>query len=76
MLADYFGHRLNLAPGEVTLQTVLAHLPEETEALETLFTTVEQRRYGSHSGGGSREEMKGLLRQLGATLRKCERMKL
>ncbi len=75
-LTDYLGHRLNLAPGEVTLQTVLARVPRETEALEVLFSTIEQRRYGLRSGDGSKEEMKALLRQLNATLRKCERMKL
>jgi len=75
-LTDYFGHRLNLAPGEVTLQTVLTRVPKETEALETLFSTIEQRRYGLRSGEGSKEEMKALLQQLNTTLRKCERMKL
>lgn len=75
-LADYFGHRLNLAPGEVTLQTVLDRVPRETEALETLFNTIEQRRYGIHSGEASKDEMKALLKQFNATLRQCERMKL
>jgi len=75
-LTDYFGHRLNLAPGEVTLQTVLSRMPKEAEALETLFNTIEQRRYGLHSGDGSKKEMKALLQQLAAMLRKCERMKL
>ena len=75
-LTDYFGHRLNLAPGEVTLQTVLTRVPRETEALEALFSTIEQRRYGLRSGDDSKEEMKALLRQLNHTLRKCERMKL
>ncbi len=75
-LADYFGHRLNLAPGEVDLQTVLARMPQESEALETLFNTIEQRRYGLGSGKSSKAEKKILLRQLAATLRKCERIKL
>ena len=75
-LADYFGHRLNLAPGEVDLQTVLARMPQESEALETLFNTIEQRRYGLGSGKSSTAEKKILLRQLAATLRKCERIKL
>jgi hypothetical protein len=74
-LADYFGHRLNLAPGEVTLQAVLARFPGESAALETLFNTVEQRRYGIRSGQGGPDEMKALLQQLEITLRKCERMK-
>ncbi len=75
-LADYFGHRLNLAPGEVDLQTVLARMPNESEALETLFNTIEQHRYGLGSGKSSKAEKKILLRQLAATLKKCERIKL
>jgi len=75
-LADYFGHRLNLLPGDVTLQAVLARVPGETETLVTLFNTVEQRRYGLDAGESSKEEMKALLKQLNTTLRKCERMKI
>lgn len=75
-LTAYFGHRLNLSPGDVTLQTLLARIPEESKSLETLFSTIEQRRYGLNTGGGSKEEMKVLLQQLSTTLRKCERMKL
>lgn len=75
-LADYFGHRLNLAPGEVTLQAVLARFPSQSEALEVLFNVVEQRRYGIRSGEtGSTAEMKVLIRQLSTTLKKCERAK-
>ena len=74
-LVDYFGHRLNLAPGQITLQTVLSHLPEENETIESLFSTIEQRRYGLRSSESSHKEMKTTLKQLTATLRKCERMK-
>ncbi len=74
-LSDYFGHRLNLAPGDVSLSVVLARLPQERESLTNLFNTIEQRRYGIQSKG-EMEEMKNLLRQLNATLRKCERIKL
>lgn len=75
-LADYFGHRLNLAPGEVTLAAILGRLPGDTEAIETLFSTIEQRRYGRASQADGTPEMKALLRQLSDTLRTCERMKL
>lgn len=76
-LAEYFGHRLNLAPGEVSLPIVLAQLPQETEALTVLFNTIEQRRYGFHSENDKpKDEMKALLQQLTATLKKCERIKL
>ena len=75
-LIEYFGHRLNLAPGEVTLQSVLARMPQEADALEALFNTIEQRRYGLGAGTHSKAEMKSLLKQLNTTLRKCERIRL
>jgi hypothetical protein len=75
-LTDYFGHRLNLSAGEISLPVVLARLPQESNALETLFNTIEQRRYGFHGGDTSREEMKTLLRQLTVTLKTCARIKL
>ncbi len=76
-LADYFGHRLNLAPGEVSLPMVAARVPQQAEALEKLFNTIEQRRYGARSESEKpKAEMKQLLRLLVATLKKCERIKL
>ena len=73
-LTEYFGHRLNLAPGEVSLPAVLARLPQQANVLENLFNTVEQRRYGIQSGD-HHENMKDLLKQTTTTLRQCERMK-
>ncbi|MEE9367307.1 MAG: BatD family protein [Pontiella sp.] len=76
-LVEYFGHRLNLAPGEVTLNAVLSRIPEDQDALTNLFNSIEQRRYGLQSAEStSKEEMKTLLRELTATLKKCERRKL
>lgn len=76
-LAAYFGHRLNLAPGEVSLPTVLARIPDGHPEIEDLFNTVEQRRYGIQSSdGAAKDEMKQLLKKLTATLKECERMKL
>ena len=75
-LMDYFGHRLNLAPGEVTQSAVLTRIPSEARELEALFSVIEQHRYGMRSGEGAPKEMKALLKQLTCTLRKCERMKL
>ena len=76
-LAEYFGHRLNLAPGEISLQTVLARIPGETAAIEHLFNDLEQRRYGIRSREGDPgNEMKALLRELASVLKQCERMKL
>ena len=76
-LAEYFGHRLNLAPGEVSLQAVLKSFPDESETLQTLFKTVEERRYGIQSNAAhSKEEMKTLLNHLTTTLKTCERIKI
>jgi hypothetical protein len=76
-LAEYFGHRLNLAPGEVTLDAVIKKLPQEKAALENLFKTIEQRRYGIQSTGeNTKDDMKMLLGELTATLKKCERRKI
>lgn len=74
-LTEYFGHRFNLAPGDVTLETVLARVPKESEAIESLFNTTEQRRYGIGDAPPMNEK-KALLKQLTSTLKKCERMKL
>jgi hypothetical protein len=76
-LTEYFGHRLNLAPGEVTLQTVLARIPGEPADIEYLFNEIEQWRYGIRSHEGNpKDEMKALLRKLSSVLKHCERVKL
>lgn len=75
-LADYFGHRLNLPPGDVTLQAVLARVPDEKDAIASLFSTIEQRRYGIQPETDPQDEMKALLNRLSTTLKKCERMKI
>jgi hypothetical protein len=74
-LTEYFGHRFNLAPGEVTLQSVLERIPDEDRAIEQLFSITEQRRYGIRDGERDPAEMKNLLRQLIALLKKCERIR-
>ena len=75
-LAEYFGHRLNLPPGDITLRAVLTRMPQQTEELESLFDIIEQRRYGLNSGTNSKMEMDALLKQLMTTLKQCERIKL
>jgi hypothetical protein len=76
-LAEYFGHRLNLAPGEVSLHAVLKTFPDENHAIENLFNTIEQRRYGIQSDAAhSKDEMKKQLRELTTTLKTIERIKL
>lgn len=76
-LVEYFGHRLNLAPGQVTLQAVLTRVPRASKDVEQLFNTIEQRRYGIRSGESAPlPEMKALLHHLATTLKRCERMKL
>jgi hypothetical protein len=76
-LAEYFGHRLNLAPGEVELQAVRNAFPKQQASIDHLFNTIEQRRYGFTSEAPlSSGEMKILLKELTATLKTCERVRL
>ncbi|MEI6890746.1 MAG: BatD family protein [Pontiella sp.] len=76
-LAGYFGHRLNLAPGEVSLPVVVGTFPEMRKDLETLFHTIEQRRYGIQSESDpTKAALKGLLKKLTKTLKACERIRV
>ncbi|MBN2684023.1 MAG: protein BatD [Pontiellaceae bacterium] len=74
-LTAYFGHRFNLAPGEITLQIVQDKVPEEADAIQQIFDTIEQARYASGTNSRSPSDMKDLLSRLTQILRKCERMK-
>jgi len=74
-LAEYFGHRFNLSPGQISLEVVLAWMPDEADTIEHLFTTIEKQRYGIQSEQASQAEMKKLLKLLVETLKKCERVK-
>jgi hypothetical protein len=75
-LAAYFGHKLNLAPGEITLQILRSRIPDQADAIEQLYNQIEQRRYDIQTATGeSPDQMKALLNQLVATLKQCERMK-
>jgi hypothetical protein len=76
-LAEYFGHRLNLAPGDVALQAVRNAFPKQQASIDHLFNTIEQRRYGFTAGSPlSSGEMKTLLKELTSTLKTCERVRL
>jgi hypothetical protein len=76
-LAEYFGHRLNLSPGEVSLQAVLRAFPEQQDRIAPLFNQVEERRYGIQSDAAEADhEMKSLLSELNTVLKSCERVKL
>jgi hypothetical protein len=74
-LADYLGHRLNLAPGEVSANKVAEKIPQQAEALTELFNTIEQRRYGASASEDSVAEMKQILKRIEQVLAKCERIK-
>ncbi len=75
-LAAYFGHRLNLAPGEISQQLAADAFAAERERIAEVFSSIELHRYGIQSGDGSKEEMKRQLKALTALLKKCERVKL
>ncbi|MFA7256773.1 MAG: BatD family protein, partial [Kiritimatiellales bacterium] len=77
-LADYFGHRLNLPPGDVTSSTVLLTLsrasldPEQINALRAIFEQVEASRYGLQTEK-SPENMGKLLTTVEQILKRCEK---
>lgn len=81
-LTDYFGHRLNLPPGEVSPQRALSALsgagfdPEQLNILRNLFEQIEASRYGLTSGSGNPERMKTMLGQTERILHLSQKMRL
>jgi hypothetical protein len=79
-MADYFGHRLNLLPGDVTSSTVLQAMsragfdPEQINMLRMIFEQVEASRYGQ-SGSVSPENMEKLQSGLEQILKQSEKAK-
>lgn len=79
-LAVYFSHRLNLPIGDISASVLLDRFSEdaqqEKEALQALFSEIEQKRYGIGAGETSPDAMRTQLNQLKQILKQCERMKL
>lgn len=79
-LTDYFGHRLNLPPGDVTASTVLTALtragldPESISTLQKAFERVEASRYGQPSNQS--ENLNELQNAIEKILKRCENMRL
>jgi len=79
-LADYFGHRLNLPPGDITSVTVLRALTRagiesaQIEELRTLFDRLEARRYGLPATENI-ENLKSLQSSLEKILKSCEKVR-
>ncbi|MFA5688470.1 MAG: BatD family protein [Kiritimatiellales bacterium] len=77
-LADYFGNRLNLPPGDVTADIVLRSLEQENFSAESvaelriIFDRVEISRYGIDAAK-TPEEMKAVQRSLEQILKHCEK---
>jgi hypothetical protein len=80
-LAAYFADRLNLAPGEVTQDVVVAAVtrgglgPDDVQGLRDLFHTCEQERFGA-AGNASGKEQRDLLDRLSHLLRRCEKIRV
>ena len=75
-LTEYFGDRLILAPGEVTVQAVLSEFPDQAEEIQLIFEVVEQYRYGVVGNKEIPEdEMQTFFALLNEILKKCERVK-
>jgi hypothetical protein len=88
VLTTYFGHRFNLAPGEVAAEEVSRRLqraglpvPEVVE-IRQLFTDCESHRFGSGESAASalseseRQVWQLRLNRLSQLLRQCERLRL
>lgn len=79
-LTTYFGNRLNLAPGEVARDRVVAAFaaaqvdPETLGAIGRLFDVCDEARYAGAAAGatGMRDRVDALVRILG----RCERARL
>ena len=77
-LADYFGNRLNLPPGDITPAVVLRELQQKkfneqsAGELRTIFEQVELSRYGI-AGAKTPAEMKAAQRSLEQILKQCEK---
>ena len=86
-LAAYFGNRLNLAPGEVSFETLAAVAQRATVPddllgqARVLFARCEQERFGRDTLAGQTvavmpDEGAALLEELNAVLRAFEKIKL
>ena len=81
-LAAYFGHRLNLPPGEVTSTAALQALTragfarEKINTLHKIFEQVEASRYGFLEDGKSPDTMEKMQSSLEQILKQCEKEKL
>jgi len=70
-LTEYFGHRLNLSPGEVESARVQRAFPDQAEEIASLFTASEAARYGQASDANMKQDHK----RLKALIRRCEKSK-
>jgi hypothetical protein len=84
-LSSYFGHRLNLRPGEISGETVVGRLagagldPADLSRLEEIFSLSEQERFGRPLSGSAslstsdRQRLAGLLDDVGRLLQACDK---
>jgi len=80
-LAEYFGNRLNLPPGDIDSPTILQALKQaavdgkQIDKLRSVFEHVEASRYGLPNSESTSEEMKKTQRTLEQILKRCEKKK-
>jgi hypothetical protein len=87
-LSSYFGHRLNLLPGEISGDVVTERLsqagldPADIARLGEIFRLSEQERFGRPSSVATpltakeRQRLSGALEELGRLLHVCEEIML
>lgn len=81
-LTGYFGHRLNLPPGNVTAETVRTALnsagvdPELSRRLDAVFDHIEVSRYGFSGSEKPASQMEQFQTEVAYILKICDRAKL
>lgn len=81
-LTGYFGHRLNLPPGNITAEALLIALnragadPELNQRLNTVFNCIEASRYGQSGNDTSAGQMEQLQTEVEHILKTATAIKL
>ena len=73
-IATYFGHRLNLPPGEVTHTRIIQAFSQEQVALTDLLNTIEHNRYSPSSP--PQETIQTQIKTTHRLLQTCERIRV
>lgn len=73
-LTLYFGHRLNLSPGEVTSTRIIAAFQKEKDTVQHLMQQIEHARYSPETP--DTESLKQRIKTTHNLLKRCERIRV